>query len=481
MKRDFQQAAKHGFRTLARALVAGLLATGLMAGCEKPASTLPAAKEEAGGATNRVDIPDMVRQNLGITFAKVEKRVVSRTLRAPGAFELLPEARREYRAPAGGRVELAVQQFEAVEAGDVLCRIDSPRWREVQEQLAQAEASVAQAEARLASMEPLRGAHREHERSLTLRVELWMQRLKRLEMIREAGGGSSREWTEAQASLNAAQAELADVMEKDAELAARDLETQADVRSALARRALLLEAAASLSGIGRDGLVELDEAGQPRWRTLAQIEVRAVSPGVVETLSLTNGGLVEATGMLLTTLRPEQVRFRARTLQGDLARLREGLPAAIVPPGAGVAGIQASIPASLRLGLTAGAEDRTIDLIAQPAGDTLPAWARAGVAAYLEITLEGGNEELAVPAACVVRDGATPILFRRDPANADKVIRITADTGTSDGRWIVIQSGVREGDEIVLGGAYPLLLATSGSMQRGGHFHSDGTFHADDH
>ena len=40
------------------------------------------------------------------------------------------------------------------------------------------------------------------------------------------------------------------------------------------------------------------------------------------------------------------------------------------------------------------------------------------------------------------------------------------------------------GDEIVLGGAYPLMLATSSDSQRmqGGHFHGDGAFHeGEDH
>ncbi|MEY2712060.1 MAG: hypothetical protein RL005_282, partial [Planctomycetota bacterium] len=41
----------------------------------------------------------------------------------------------------------------------------------------------------------------------------------------------------------------------------------------------------------------------------------------------------------------------------------------------------------------------------------------------------------------------------------------------------VVRSGVREGDEVVLEGAYQLMLATSGSAPRGGHFHADGTFH----
>ena len=35
--------------------------------------------------------------------------------------------------------------------------------------------------------------------------------------------------------------------------------------------------------------------------------------------------------------------------------------------------------------------------------------------------------ELAIPLAAVVRDGVTPIIFRRDPANPDKAIRMEAD------------------------------------------------------
>jgi multidrug efflux pump subunit AcrA (membrane-fusion protein) len=103
------------------------------------------------------------------------------------------------------------------------------------------------------------------------------------------------------------------------------------------------------------------------------------------------------------------------------------------------------------------------------------------VAASLEVTLEGGATELAIPLAAVVRDGAKPIIFRRDPKDANKVIRLDADLGLDDGRWVEVKSGVREGDEIVLAGNYQLMLATSGSAPKGGHFHSDGTFHAEDH
>ena len=55
------------------------------------------------------------------------------------------------------------------------------------------------------------------------------------------------------------------------------------------------------------------------------------------------------------------------------------------------------------------------------------------------------------------------------------------ELGKDDGRWVALLSGVRDGDQIVLDGAFQLMLATSGSIQKGGHFHSDGTYHEGEH
>jgi hypothetical protein len=67
------------------------------AGCkEKGQVAAPAGGpvESAPVVTNRIDVPDAVRRNLGITFAKVERRQVASTIRVPGQFEMLPSARR---------------------------------------------------------------------------------------------------------------------------------------------------------------------------------------------------------------------------------------------------------------------------------------------------------------------------------------------------------------------------------------------------
>ncbi len=458
---------------LARLAATFVLAASL-AGCRRDGGTHAddhAHDEPSGPAsveaapTNRVDIPAPVRRNLGITFVKVEARNVAQTLRVPGEFEFLPTARREYRTPMSGRVELLVSQYQGVSPGTALYRVDAPAWRDLHEQ-------IAGTRARVDAMGPLREAHRRHEQSLADKVALWQERLKQLDELRGAGGGSAAQFTEARATLNATQAELADVMEKDAELHADEQQARAELRALTSRREIFL----------RGGhCADAHDGAEPG----AGFTVCAVEAGVVESLGVTPGGLVEDNGHVVSVVQPEKVRFRAKALQSDLGRLRDGLPARVVPPhGGGGVGLdlQDAMAGVLRIGLAADARERTVDLIVVP--ERLSGWARAGVAAQLEITLAGGGasgDELAIPVSAVVRDGAEPIIFRRDPANPDKAIRLQADLGVSDGRWVVISSGVKEGDEIVLGGNYQLMLATSGNAPKGGHFHSDGTFHEGSH
>ncbi len=443
--------------------------------------------ETAAAPSNRVDIPQAVRQNLGITFAKVVPRKVAQTLRVPGNFELLPTARREYRTPYAGRVEILVEQYASIVEGTPLFRVDAAEWRDLGER-------IAATRARVDSMEPLRNAHRTHERSLAERVALWQERLVQLAEIREAGGASATQVTEARATLNSTQAELADVMERDAMLEAEQRVAESELRSLLARRDAQVRSsgsADSAASSGADAGAASGDASTARdasqrvrddefsAENATFFEVCARTSGVIESIAVTNGTLVEPSELVVTVVDPRKIRFRARGLQSDMTRLTDGLPAQVTSAQNSDAEVGAAMQGALMLGLAADADERTIDLLLQPT--TLAAWARAGVAAYLEVTLAGGEEELAVPLHAIARDAGTPILFRRDPLDADRAIRMEADLGVSDGRWIVVRSGVKEGDEVVVAGNYQLMLATSAAASKdgrtGGHFHSDGTFH----
>lgn len=414
------------------------------------------AEDHAPAPTNRVEIPDAVRRNLGITFARVEPRNVERVLRVPGRFELLPTARREYRAPLDGTVELLVQPQQSVDAGTPLYRLRSAEWQRLVQ-------DAAAARARVESMVPMKAALDAQELSQRERLKVWQDRLAQLERIREAGGGSAAQFAEARTQFSAAQAELAAVSVRMAEIESAHRVAEAELAARDAKVRMILDAA----GCG-------DAAADS-----PDLVVCASMAGRVELVAVTQGGRVDSSAMVVTAVNPDGVWFRARALQSDLGRLADGMRAVVAPPSGGSLESQPAIAGALKVGATADADGRTIDLYLMPEGGA--AWARSGVAAALEVTLEDAPEELAIPLSAVVRDGAKPVIFRRDPANPDRAIRLDADLGPSDGRWIAVLSGVREGDEVVVAGAYQLMLSMSGSSPKGGHFHADGTFHADDH
>ncbi len=424
-----------------------------IAGCSRQPDPAPAVPEKApaqpAAPTNRVDIPESVRRNLGITFARVEPRTVERTLRVPGRFELVPSARREYRSPVEGTVEVLVSQHQRVEPGMPLFRVHSP-------ELVQLRDDTAAARARLDACEPMKRAHEAHRQSLGAQAKLWADRVAQLERIRDAGGGGASQIAAARAELGAVQIALAEVAAEEAELESTRRVAESGLRALEARRSLLLAG----TGCG--------EAAQGGDGTLV---VCASASGQVDQVPATQGGRIDRSGLVATVIDPAQVRFRARALQSDLGRLRDGMRARIAV-GSATAATDSAIAGPLTI---ADADARTIELLVVP--EALQQWARAGIAGTLELPLEGASEELAIPLSAVVRDGAAPIVFRRDPANPDRAIRLDADLGPSDGQWIAILSGVREGDEVVVAGSHQLMLATSGTAAKGGHFHPDGTFH----
>lgn len=436
----------------------------LVVGCTRQSDQTPVAEQEetAAAATNRIDIPATVRSNLGITFAKVERRRVEGTIRVPGSFEFQPLARHEYRLTLPGTVQLAVDQYQKVEPGDLLYRFRSPQWPELQREIIEGELDIQSA---LAEIEVAQARISEADRRLTLMRE----RLS---------------------SLTSAEIRSADLEAQTAEMEASLPRLRAELRLAETRlangermREHALHRASVASGIAEDVLsAELQDQGRtvPSYRFVDWIEVRATEPGVVELLALTDGSFADTPSLVLSTVDPTKVRFRAMGLQSDLARMGQSTMGRIVPPSIPGIPLSDGVDASVSIGLEAHPEQRTVTLLANP--EESRTWMRPGISAFLEVVTEStGGFALAIPRAAIVKDGITHVFFRRDPQDPNKAIRVEADMGVDDGRWVVIKSGITLNDEIVLNGAYELKLASqqSGVAQKGGHFHADGTFHSD--
>jgi RND family efflux transporter MFP subunit len=497
-----------------RAVPAVLLLAALITACSTDA---PAPASESGGSeaavvSNRIDIPPEVVRNLGIEFAHAERRRVDRTMRLPGAFESPPDAERRYRAPVGGRINLLVRQYERVEEGALIAWLDSPGWRAIQHELdtleatgaeREGEVAVARAERdeaaaavrlypqRLAAFDPQMRAMVAHLERLRHSRDVWQARVGELEELAAQGAARAGELAEARARLADAESALSEEREKQAglersraelkieqELAAAAMAAQearvkaAEQRAEAARRSmqLRLRGAASMLGLAPEDLA--DDA----WRTLDAVPVRAEAAGVVLALEVADGERVEGGAALFQVLDDSRLRFRARGLQGDLARLAPGQKGAVEPPFGG------GEPARGRITLAprAHADARLVDVLM--ALDQPPAWARPGITAEIEVVWDEGAEPmLAVPNRALIRDGLEVVMFVRDQRDPNKVVRKPVETGASDGRWTVVYSGVMEGSEVVVEGTYELKLTGGGRPMGAGHFHADGTWHAGSH
>ncbi len=421
----------------------------------------PSSAEPGTAASGKIDIPATVRQNLGITFAKAEYRRVASTIRVPGRFELLPTARRELRAPFGGRVELLVKQYDPVTAGQIVARISSPEWHRLQLELEEDAAEVIKARAELAIAEQslVEGQNK---------VKLIQDRIARLQAVEVRR-------IELESDLAAAANAIPRL---EAEVAAR----RAAFEAAKHHLPLAERAAASQLGITREQLLEQVDSPEgklPRWQAMSLVEVRASDDGIVESIAIADGGRVDALNPILTTIDPTELRFRAVALQSDIARLRNNQAVTVVAPTDRGNAALAPLAGKLHISPDANANERTIDLIIDV--PKLETWSRPGVSAFVEIPHAEADEELAIPTGAVIQDGLTKVYFRRDRNNPDAAIRAEADLGITDGRWIVVNSGLAEGDEVVLDGIYELKLASGqkGGDTGGGHFHADGSWHAE--
>ena len=86
----------------------------LSVACRREAASPPPV-EQGPPPTNRIDVPEPVRRNLGIRFAVLELRRVATSLRFPGDFELLPSAQ----APMAKGAARASTMLHAMTIGDL--------------------------------------------------------------------------------------------------------------------------------------------------------------------------------------------------------------------------------------------------------------------------------------------------------------------------------------------------------------------------
>jgi hypothetical protein len=414
-------------------------------------SPMPAQQDHVAAPTNRIDIPDAVRRNLGMSFAKVTNRSVAGALVLQGTLEPVPGSAIEARLPLAGVATPMVRDLERVVAGQPIVRVESEEWRAL---VAATEAAQVEVDALAQRVEACRGSVAAAGAS----IELFAERLAQLERVRAAGGASA-------AQLHDARAALQEQRSAHAEAVAEESQSAVDHAAAQARQASLrarLQSIESWAGgsTGSDG---------------GAIVMHATRPGVVMLERDAFGHRVDAGTAIVRMHDPAALEVRAMALAGDVARLVDGSVARADPVGIASGTGMESLRGVISVAPSMDPASRSVKVVMRP--DRIEPWAIVGLPVRMSILERSDAPQLSVPVRALIRDGTMVVLFRRDPKDPDRVIRLDADVGATDGAWTVIRSGLREGDEVVIDGAYQLMLASSGSAPKGGHFHADGTFH----
>ncbi len=435
-------------------------------------------------------------------------------LRVPGRVEIAPEARYVVRAPAAGRVVLKVARWQRVAAGEVLAELLSPELRASQESLAEAHAAIERADIDVlrarAEAGPLReiaeatdaalAAARERalaaEGAFVAARALETSALTRATATARLSADSSlpastlfaaqKDHVEAQAAAleaagrrDDAKALVPDLVMKGSVARSRSATTEREIAILERRRATSeisyrqqLRALAVLTGLSVEDL-EADGPQGHGWLRLESIPLRAPAAGLVTEVTATGGEWLEGAATVARIVDPTNVVFRGEVPEADTLRIPAGAPVRIEVGCAECAPIETQLLTPLSI---ADPRTRTVGLeIALPGdGSVFP----DGVSATAAVLLERSkHEEVLLPTACVVQDELETLVFRRDPAQPDQVIRTPVSIGRRAEGLVEILSEVGVGDEVVRDGAHQLRLTGTGKAPANGHFHADGTFH----
>ncbi|OYX66042.1 MAG: secretion protein HlyD [Sphingomonadales bacterium 32-64-17] len=212
----------------------------------------------------------------------------------------------------GGRIdEVAVEEGDRVQEGDLLAAVDPARGRD---RLAQADAQIAQAEAQLAR---LRNGNRPQDiaqaRARVAAAEAALANARsaytRREPLVETGAVSRSVWDQTRAELRRAEAQLAEASQA------------ASLASAGARREDIAAAEAQVTA-ARAQRASIDT-------DLGDTRLKAPVAGTVVTRAIEPGSLVQPGMTAFTIAIDRPLRVRAYVAEPDLSRIAPGMKVAV--------------------------------------------------------------------------------------------------------------------------------------------------------
>lgn len=193
-----------------------------------------------------------------------------------------------------------------------------------------------------------------------------------------------------------------------------------------------------------------------------EIVVVSETAAMVDSLQVLDGSWVESGSTVVSLVRDDRLRFKARVAVADAVSLKDGMPIEID----GVVGI-------LRVAI---AEDESFVPVFAEFTKIDPSWRTGTRRRAVCVTDMTEEPVVAVPENCVISIGLDPVVFVKDDDEDDAFLPVKVQTGMRGGGYVSVD-GLPEHAEIVKDGIYELKLALGGSTRKAGHFHADGKFH----
>ncbi len=335
---------------------------------------------------------------------------------------------------------------DRVEAGEVLCELDSV-------DLGQAASEYLQARALLQVQRELLA--REGE-LLGRALELARTVVARERKLQEQAVSTIRALYEAEQRL--AEAQLArDRRLLELEAALRTLEVQATVAH---ERLLVL----GLTAAEVDGLSATQGAGIGRY------ELRAAAPGVIVDRHVTQSEYVGPEDTLFLLQDGARVWVEAKVYEKDLRAVQVGQPVRVTLeayPGVALEGavglIGPSVDPTTRAATVRVVLDNAVPGAAQPAP------LRPGMFAKVEVTVAERTADVVLPEAAVVHEGRATFVFVR---TGPRTYRRQAVQVEDAARGVVaVVAGLPAGAEVAVTGTFTLESVSRAGELGGGHSH----------
>jgi membrane fusion protein, heavy metal efflux system len=393
-----------------------------------------------------IEVSDETAELVGIKVEPAAKGEIEDTLAATGRVLVAPDAQAVVGAKVDGRaVRVMAEPGQRVGAGQPVAVIDSTQVAELRGQLAEARSRLRLAEQ--ASALVARGENRAAVIQAKNKMDSAQKTLDRKRRLAEIGVAAGREVQEAELEFRNAKAEYdyqsTIQITRERQQAASEVE---QVRATVARISQSLEALGASPG-GQGGTVT----------------VTSPIAGTVVTRNVSVGQAVTQGSELMTVMNLASVVVEAQVPESQANKVRAGQRMVARIPGDERA-FEGSVQS---VGETVDPAKRTVGVRARVTnlGTTL----KHEMGVEVRLVTGGRKDALMIPATALVDDEGLKVVYVKE---GEKYERRVVTVGSVTYQWAEILSGVEEGEEVVVAGAYQLRNMQKGGGEEGGH-HDD--------